>query len=45
MMRKEIARLRFYIGRAWMLAGLWIMPFEAAASVRYNTQFLGDEKA
>lgn len=33
-------KVRFYIGRALMSAGLRIMPFEADASFRYNTRFL-----
>jgi hypothetical protein len=33
-------KLRFNLGRFWMNAGLWIMPFEAQASFRYNTNFL-----
>lgn len=36
-------KLRFYIGRAWMLAGLWIMPIEADASFRYNGRFLSKD--
>lgn len=33
-------KFRFYIGRAWLWAGLWIMPFEAKAYYGYNTNFL-----
>jgi hypothetical protein len=33
-------KMRFYIGRALMNLGLFVMPFEALASVRWNEEFL-----
>lgn len=33
-------KIRFYIGAAFFKLGLVIMPFEADASFRYNTNFL-----
>lgn len=39
-LRTRFMRLRFYIGRFWMSAGLYIMPFEARANFGYNRSFL-----
>lgn len=41
-LRTRFMRLRFYVGCFWLHVGLWIMPFEADASYRYNTKFLGE---
>ena len=35
-----IKKIRFYIGSFCLTAGLLIMPDEADASIKYNTNFL-----